>query len=164
MEIPFEGEITRDIVSAAIKLDGTTFQRISGWVFLKALAIIVALSIVFLGTEKVKFCAFLLISVFLIDIWSLFKRKSDSIKEMYNCPSKPMKGIVSKQQFEFFDKASHSKIEWSYLKSHKINDNLAILYVNKSGYWPFHQSWFQSDADWNCFLKLVKENTSEKKE
>ena len=160
MEIPFEGKLSKDTLKTLFKLIKYSPNTISGWIFIKCFAIAVALLIVFLGTEKIKFYAFLLISISLLDIWSLFKSKCDVMNDVYDRSTKEVKGTVSEQCFKYFAEGIKTEEEWENFHCHKTTDSLVIIYDKKKSYRAFHKPWFQSDSDWNDFLELVKTKTS----
>lgn len=160
MEIPFEGEVSKSIIREAVRLDGVLSGKIISGIFVKCLAIAVAGLIVASGTQAVKYYAFLLMAVFLIDIWTLIKWKTDYISHFENYFEQRYRGVISEQSLVFDIASGKSQEQWSRLVHHKMNGNIAIIYDSKRRYFIFHKSWFKNDIIWDDFTELVKTKTS----
>jgi len=160
MEIPFEGEVSKSIVCETVKLDNDPLQKIVVWIFIKCLAVAVALLIVASGSQAVRLYAFLLIAVFLIDIWNLVKWKIRYIADIVNASETNCRGVISEQSIIMGRAGSKVEDDWSRFVYHKISINVVLLYDNKNRYLFFHRSWFKNDITWDGFVELIKSKTS----
>ena len=155
MEIAFNGNLTKNLLKDAMSLEKNTPNKICATVILKCLAITVAMLIVPSVEGIVRLYAFILIAVFLVDIFNTIKWKSNFIPNLFQKLPKKWRGTISEQEIVFLENGSKCQFEWFIFEKYKTSGKFILIYDPKDRFFIFHKSWFQNDKDWDNFKLII---------
>jgi len=164
IQIPFNGEVTKEILVQAHHYDGSAkaAKRKALIVFLVSyLFVVLAIgpSNQWQIDDSIIFSLLMTTGLFVFVWWYVIERgERNNLNRNIN---RHGQGEITESSIIFRSNKDSSTINWGEFTRYRKENEMVLLYGSpKSGLFTvFHRSFFTCEEDWNRFVSLVKKNT-----
>lgn len=164
MEIPFEGQYTRENLLQSLKLHAMPSLPMA--VLRIGASVVIILFYIahffFRPSENLADEIGILLPVLIIILVLClpYLRPYDTIRKTMKDPdfNNIISGKVSQSGITLATQRSTSELKWDLFKKVKQKDDLVLLYQDHNWYTVFPRHFFQTEVDWKNFLEIVNHN------